>query len=102
MDFTHVSDIVQANMLAMTAAAHNEVFNVGTGVPTTVKELAEILAKALGSDVEPEFSGRPTLVSRRKADLTKIKELLGYEPKMEVHRGLTEVARAIAAQPDQY
>ncbi|MCH8744256.1 MAG: SDR family NAD(P)-dependent oxidoreductase [Chloroflexi bacterium] len=102
MDFTHVGDVVQANMLAMTAEAHNEVFNVGTGVPTTVKELAEILAKALGSEVEPEFSGKPTLVSRRKADLTKIKELLGYEPKMEVRRGLTEVARAIAAQPDQY
>jgi nucleoside-diphosphate-sugar epimerase len=89
-------------MLAMTSEAHNEVFNVGTGVPTTVRELADILIKALGSKVEPEFSGRPTLVSRRKADLTKIRELLGYEPKMEVHRGLTEVARAIAAHPDSY
>ena len=68
----------------------------------TVKELAEILAKALGSNVQPEFSGKPTLVSRRKADLTKISTLLGYQPKMEVQQGLTEVARAIAAQPDLY
>ena len=102
MDFTHVSDVVQANILAMTAEAHNEIFNVGTGVPTTVKELADILRKALGSDVEPEFSGRPSLVSRRKADLTKIRELLGYEPRVEVKQGLTQVAQAIVANPELY
>ncbi|MFQ6027999.1 MAG: SDR family NAD(P)-dependent oxidoreductase [Dehalococcoidia bacterium] len=102
MDFTHVSDVVQANIRAMKSEAHNEAFNVGTGVPTTVKELAEILIKALNSKVKPEFSGKPSLVSRRKADLTKIRELLGYEPTMEVHQGLTEIAQAIAAHPDRY
>jgi UDP-glucose 4-epimerase len=102
MDFTHVSDVVQANMLAMTSPACNEAFNVGTGVSTTIKELADILINALGSRVQPEFSGRPTLVSRRRADLTKIRNLLGYEPRMEVRRGLTEVAQAIAAHPELY
>lgn len=102
MDFTHVSDVVQANLLAMSAPACNEAFNVGTGVPTTVKELADILIQALNAGVEPEFSGRATLVSRRQADLTKIREMLGYEPKMDVTRGLTEVAQAIAAHPERY
>jgi UDP-glucose 4-epimerase len=102
MDFTHVSDVVQANLLAMTSPAHNEAFNVGTGVSTTIKELADILIRALDSRVQPEFSGRPTLVSRRRADLTKIRDLLGYEPRMDVKRGLTEVAQAIAAHPELY
>jgi UDP-glucose 4-epimerase len=102
MDFTHVSDIVQANILAMTSEAHNEALNVGTGVSTTIKELADILIRALDSRVQPEFSGRPTLVSRRRADLTKIRDLLGYEPRMDVKRGLTEVAQAIAAHPELY
>ena len=52
--------------------------------------------------VEPEFSGRPTLVSRRRADISKSRELLGYQPKMEVTQGLTEVAQAIAAHPERY
>lgn len=102
MDFTHVSDVVQANLLAMTSPAHNEVFNVGTGVSTTVKELASILSCALNAKVKPEFSGRPTLVSRRQADISKARALLGYEPRMEVTQGLTEVARSIAAHPERY
>ena len=102
MDFTHVSDVVQANLLAMDSPACNEVFNVGTGVSTTVKELAEILINALGTRVEPEFSQRSSLVSRRQADISKARELLGFEPQVEVTCGLSEVARAIAAQPDQY
>jgi UDP-glucose 4-epimerase len=102
MDFTHVSDVVQANMLAMTSDACNEAFNVGTGVPTTIKELADILIKALDSKVQPEFSGRPSLVSRRQADLTKVSQLLGYQPRMDVRRGLTEVAQAIASHPELY
>jgi UDP-glucose 4-epimerase len=102
MDFTHVSDVVQANLLAMTGDACNEAFNVGTGVPTTIKELAEILIEALDSKVQPEFSGRPSLVSRRQADLTKISNLLGYQPQKDVRQGLTEVAQAIASHPELY
>lgn len=102
MDFTHVSDVVQGNLLAMTSTACNEVFNVGTGVPTTVSELADILIRALNSRVQPEFSGKPTLVSHRQADITKAKQLLGYEPQMEVIRGMTEVAQAIAMNPEGY
>ena len=102
MDFTHVSDVVQANLLAMTSDSYNEVFNVGTGVSTTVSELASILISALRAEVRPQFSGRPSLVSRRQADISKARKLLGFEPQMDVTQGLTEVAQAIAAHPDSY
>ena len=102
MDFTHVSDVVQANILAMKSEAHNEAFNVGTGVSTTISELADILISALNAKVKPQFSGRPSLVSRRQADISKARELLGFEPRMDVNQGLTEVALAIAAHPEKY
>ena len=102
MDFTHVTDVAQANLRAMTSEAHNEVFNVGTGVSTTINDLAHILIDALKVNIQPEFSGRPSLVSRRQADITKARNLLGYEPRMEVRLGLTQVAHAIAAHPDWY
>ena len=102
MDFTHVSDVARANVLAMKSEAVNEVFNVGTGVSTTVKELAQILSGALGASVEPEFSGRPTLVSRRQADTRKAEELLDFRAKVDVRTGLTDVAQAIAANAGAY
>ncbi|HEX2295980.1 MAG TPA: SDR family NAD(P)-dependent oxidoreductase [Actinomycetota bacterium] len=102
MDFTHVSDVARANLLAMRCEAHDEVFNVGTGVSTTVKELAEILRQALGVDVVPQFSGRATLVQRRQADTRKAEELMGFIAKTDVRTGLTDVAKAIAAQPHLY
>lgn len=102
MDFTHVTDIARANLLAARCEATNEVFNVGTGVSTTVRELAEILREALGSDVHPEFSGRPSLVSRRQASTKKAEELMGFKAEVDVRDGLTDVARAIAAAPSSY
>ncbi|MDQ4024369.1 MAG: SDR family NAD(P)-dependent oxidoreductase, partial [Actinomycetota bacterium] len=102
MDFTHVGDVARANVLAMRCEARNEIFNVGTGVSTTVKELAGILREALGADVVPEFSGRATLVQRRQADTRKAEELMGFLAKTDVRTGLTDVAKAIAAQPHLY
>ena len=55
-DFVHVSDIVQANLLVMEAdAADYGVFNVGTGRPVTILEVAEALIDAPGQHVEPEI-----------------------------------------------
>lgn len=102
MDFTHVSDVVRANILAMKSKAVNEAFNVGTGVSTTVRELAHILIDAVGADIEPEFSGRLSLVTHRKADTRKARELLGFVAQVDVRTGLTQVARAIAAHTELY
>ena len=63
MDFTHVSDVVGANMCAMECDTVNEAFNVGTGVSTTIKDLAQILKNALDVDVEPICNGKPSMVS---------------------------------------
>src|SRR4030095_16689869 len=51
-DFTHVSDIVQANLRAMESEAANfQTINIGTGIATSVKRMADLLAEGLGVDI---------------------------------------------------
>ena len=102
MDFTHVSDVVRANIMAMESKHCNDVFNVGTGVSTSVKQLAEILIGALNVDVKPIFKPRDVLVTRRQADTTKSEKLLGFKTKMDVRTGLAEVAKKIKEHPELY
>ena len=55
-DFVHVSDIVQANLLALeTDAADYQAINVGTGVATSIRTVSRLLAEGLNLDIEPEI-----------------------------------------------
>ena len=93
-DFVHVSDIVNANLLALeNDGADYETLNIGTGRPTTVKQIAQLLAKGLGKNIEPEIVGkyREGDIRHCIADISKAKRLLGYEPKIELEDGLVEL-----------
>jgi dTDP-L-rhamnose 4-epimerase len=93
-DFVHVSDIVQANLLALeTEKADYQAINIGTGRASTVKEIAQALAKGLGKDIEPQTVGkyREGDIRHCVADITKAKNLLGYEPKVALEEGLEEL-----------
>jgi dTDP-L-rhamnose 4-epimerase len=90
-DFTHVQDIVQANLLAMESSAGDyEVFNVGTGVPTSVRRVAELLAQHLGMDLPPEIAQqfRAGDIRHCYADISKIRRVLGYEPSVPFEEGV--------------
>lgn len=93
MDFIHVTDIARAVVLALTSEQGNVPINVGTGIDTTVEELARILIAATGSDVEPQFNPRDVLVSRRAADVTRAKEILGFEAQVDVTSGMTRLVQ---------
>ena len=93
MDFIHVHDIARAIVLALTAEKANMPINIGTGIDTTIADLARILIEAVGADVEPIFKPRDVLVSRRAADVTRAKEILGFEPTIEVHAGMTDLIK---------
>jgi UDP-glucose 4-epimerase len=67
-----------------------------------VAELAQILIEALGVKVEPIFSGRSSLVSKRQADPRKARDLLGFECEVLPRDGLAAVAREIASHPELY
>ena len=77
-DFTHVEDVVQANMLAMQSdneQIFGEVFNVGSGSNCSVLELANMI-----SDEHVFLPARPGESKNTLADISKAKRLLGYEP----------------------
>ena len=93
MDFIHVTDIARAVVLALTAEQGSMPINVGTGIDTTVEELARILIAAVGADVEPQFNPRDVLVSRRAADFTRAKEVLGFEAEVDVISGMTRLVQ---------
>ncbi len=102
MDFVNIKDIAQANILALETDVENEIFNVASGMQTSIKELAEILIDSLGLKIQPEFNPRPVLVTRRQADISKIQKMLGY--KVTVHRdeGLRAVAQDVKNNIDRY
>ena len=102
MDFTHVSDVVNANILAMKSETKNEIFNVGTGISTSIAELAEILRKAINSDVKPIFRDRNVVCTKRQANTEKAERLLGFKSKVNVEEGLKIVAQEIMEKPELY
>jgi dTDP-L-rhamnose 4-epimerase len=100
-DFVHVSDIVQANLLALdTDKGDFEAMNVGTGRATTVRQIAELLAKGLGKDIGPTIVGkyREGDIRHCVADISKARRLLGYEPKVTLETGLAELLDWLGTQ----
>ncbi len=100
-DFVHVSDIVQANMLAMERdEANYEAFNVGTGTPTSVRTVASLLASHLGVEVEPVVLGRFREGDIRHcvADISKAQALLGYRPTVSLAQGIPELVEWVRTQ----
>jgi UDP-glucose 4-epimerase len=90
MDFVYIEDIARANILAAKTDVTDEVFNIASGVETSLNDLAYSLAKVMGSDMQPEYGEERKVnpVARRLADVTKAKELLGFEAKTSLEEGL--------------
>jgi UDP-N-acetylglucosamine/UDP-N-acetyl-alpha-D-glucosaminouronate 4-epimerase len=93
-DFTFVSNIVEANLLAAAAeGVSGRVLNVATGRGTSVNELADTVGAVLGKDVEREYdSERAGDVRDSWADVSRARELLGWQPRIDLEAGLRIVA----------
>jgi dTDP-L-rhamnose 4-epimerase len=100
-DFVHVSDIVQACCLAMSSDAANfQSLNVGSGRPISVLQVAEALAAELGwtGDLEIARKFRAGDVRHCFADISRIRELLGYAPRVKFEDGVRELVAWVAEQ----
>ncbi|UGQ09780.1 NAD-dependent epimerase/dehydratase family protein [Yinghuangia sp. ASG 101] len=93
MDFVHVTDIARAVAAALEAERDNMPINIGTGIDTSIAQLAKILIDAVGARMEPRFNPRDVLVSRRAADIGRAREVLGWEPLVSVERGMADLVR---------
>ncbi|WP_135825960.1 GDP-mannose 4,6-dehydratase [Halorussus ruber] len=92
-DFVHVSDVVQANLLAATTDHVGEPFNVGTGETVTIRELAETVVEVTDSDSEiTHVDPRPGDIRHSEPDISKAREKLGYEPTVSLEEGLRDLA----------
>lgn len=93
MDFVFTEDIARANLLAASAEATDEVFNIGSGTETSLLELAHALLRAMGSDLPPEF-GPPrgvNAVHRRLADVSRATDRLGWKAETSLDDGLRQL-----------
>jgi dTDP-L-rhamnose 4-epimerase len=100
-DFTHVSDIVQANLLALEREEANfNVFNVGTGRSLTILDVAQILAKKLERDIQPEIVGKYRAGDIRHcyADISHIHRTLGFQPRVRFEEGMGELVKWVREQ----
>src|SRR3954471_21488771 len=95
-DFVSVHDVARACRLALEVpGAAGRVLNVGGGTPYTVLDVARRVAAALGrEDVEPEVTGKYRVGDVRHcfADIRLARRVLGYEPRVGLDEGLTELA----------
>ena len=94
-DFVFVKDVVQAGMLAMKKDVFG-VFNVGTGMSYSFNDIVRLLNNELGTEIEPQHIENPVknYVGHTLADITKIRDVLGYNPEYSLEQGIKELIGA--------
>ena len=90
MDFVYVEDVARANLLAMQSKVTDQVFNVGTGVQTSLNQLCAALLKLTGSPLQPQYLRARAVanVTCRRAATEKAEKLLGFRASTDLEEGL--------------
>lgn len=105
MDFVFTEDIARANLLAAQAGVTDEVFNIGSGAETSLRELAETLLRIMDArDLGLEFGPARAVngVRRRQADVSAARQALGWKAQVGLEEGLRRLVawwRAARREP---
>ncbi len=106
-DFLYVEDAVAAYLAIGEAldgeGARGEAFNAGGGEPHSVREVVELICRAAGTDVKPDYQGEGTPrgeIDRQYVDFTKLRELTGWAPRVGLKEGLTRTVEWHRAHPE--
>jgi len=100
-DFVYIDDIVNATLLGIESETKSqEVFNVGSGIATTVLEVARKLKELYQSDIEITVTGNYRIgdIRHNVADLDKIKTYLGFQPLFSFDSGIQEFSKWVSTQ----
>lgn len=103
-DFVYIDDVVNATILGIEKEeADFEIFNVGNGTGTTVLKVAETLKQYYQSDIDIKVTGNFRLgdIRHNVADLTKIKDQLGFQPEFDFEQGISQFAKWVNQQEIQ-
>ena len=88
-DFIHVNDISEAIKLTIEKKIANETFNIGSGTPTKINDLANLIIKLTNLNRKPIYTKpKPGDIKHSYADTSKAKRLLGFKPKINLKEGL--------------
>ncbi len=101
-DFVYIDDVVEATIAALELyPGYNEVFNVGTGIPTSVMDVAKRLSGLYGVEAELNITGDYRLgdIRHNYADITKIQEQLSFSPKVKLDDGMKRFTDWVLTQP---
>jgi UDP-glucose 4-epimerase len=95
MDFIHVEDIARANILAAKSSVTDQVINVASGTETSLNDLVHALLRIMESPLAPEYGPERTVnsVRRRLADVSRARELLGFEACIPLDEGLRRLVQ---------
>ena len=92
-DFTYIENVIEANLKACLAPheAAGQAFNIAYGGREYLNDIYKTLIDALGKDIQPIYGpDRKGDIKHSNADISKARELLGYDPEYDFHRGLNE------------
>lgn len=92
-DFTYIENVIEANLKACLAPheAAGQAFNIAYGGREYLNDIYKTLVDALGKDIQPIYGpDRKGDIKHSNADISKARELLGYNPEYDFHRGLNE------------
>lgn len=101
-DFVYIDDVVEATFLSATVPdAAGRIINVGSGVPTTVLDVVDALTSAFGLTVPTTVTGNYRLgdIRHNVADTTQLREVLGYEPRVEFRDGVARFVEWVLSEP---
>ncbi len=92
-DFIHVKDVAEAVEKALTTEFLNQTYNIGSGRPTTINELANTILKISGNEeLKPRHEApRPEDIRLSYADISKALNLLKWKPETRLEEGLKEL-----------
>jgi UDP-glucose 4-epimerase len=90
-DFIYVKDVARANILAIQKHVKGDALNIATGKGTSIRELLSTMSGILNADAVPELKDwREGDIKHSFADISKAKELIGFEPSFSLDEGLRE------------
>jgi UDP-glucose 4-epimerase len=90
MDFVYIEDVARANTIALQSDVSDDVFNIASGIETSLNELASTLLDVMKCNLKPEYGPERKVnsVSRRLADTSKAEKLLGFRARVGLREGL--------------
>lgn len=93
MDFIYVDDVARANVIAANASITDDVINIASGTETSLTQLAEALGRVMGVSLPPEYgpARKATPVWRRRADVAKAQQRLGFRAQFSLEEGLRQL-----------